>query len=87
VADEAKYTEARGRLEPGAMLLLYTDGLVEKRGESIDAGLERLRAAAESAPGDADALCDRVLEALDAEGREDDVAVLALRYVPREAAG
>jgi serine phosphatase RsbU (regulator of sigma subunit) len=87
VADEAKYTEARGRLEPGAMLLLYTDGLVEKRGESIDAGLERLRAAAESAPADADALCDRVVEALDAEGREDDVAVLAVRYVPREAAG
>jgi serine phosphatase RsbU (regulator of sigma subunit) len=87
VADEAEYTEARGRLEPGAMLLLYTDGLVEKRGESIDAGLERLRAAAEGAPADADALCDRVLQALGAEGRGDDVAVLAVRYVPREAAG
>jgi serine phosphatase RsbU (regulator of sigma subunit) len=87
VADETEYTEARGRLEPGAMLLLYTDGLVEKRGESIDAGLERLRAAAEGAPAHADALCDRVLEALIAGGREDDVAVLAVRYVPREAAG
>jgi hypothetical protein len=87
VAEDSQYTEARARLEPDAMLLLYTDGLVEKRGESIDAGMERLRAAAEGSPTDPAALCDRVLKALVERGCGDDVAVLAVRYVPREAAG
>jgi serine phosphatase RsbU (regulator of sigma subunit) len=87
VADDSRYTEARSRLEPGDTLLLYTDGLVEKRGESIDAGLERLRAAVEGSPADPKALCERVLQALIAGSSEDDVAVLAVRYVPREAAG
>jgi serine phosphatase RsbU (regulator of sigma subunit) len=86
VAADSRYTEARARLEPGDTLLLYTDGLVEKRGESIDAGLERLRAAVESSPADPQALCERVLKALVAGSSEDDVAVLAVRYVPREAA-
>ncbi len=34
------------RLRPGATLVLFTDGLVERRGEGLDAGLDRLRAAA-----------------------------------------
>ena len=38
-------------LAPGAGFLLYTDGLVERRGEPIDAGLERLLAAVRASPG------------------------------------
>jgi hypothetical protein len=87
VADRSAYTEARERLEPGEMLLLYTDGLVEKRGESIDAGLERLRATVEGSPAEPATLCDRVLEALVAEPSEDDVAVLAVLYAPQEPTG
>jgi serine phosphatase RsbU (regulator of sigma subunit) len=88
VAEDSEYTEARERLAPGDTLLLYTDGLVEKRGESIDVGLERLRAAVEGAPADPAALCKRVLAALVAgTSSEDDVAVLAVRYEPPEAAG
>jgi PAS domain S-box-containing protein len=67
-------------LEPGATLLLYTDGLVERRDESLEAGLARLVAAARGRGGDPETLCDAVLEALVA-GRErpDDVALIALR--------
>ena len=44
-------THHRLVLEPGHTLLLYTDGLVERRGESLDEGLERLRRAAETHAG------------------------------------
>ncbi|SEN92372.1 Serine phosphatase RsbU, regulator of sigma subunit [Actinacidiphila rubida] len=63
-------------------LLLYTDGLVERRGESLDHGLTRLRqrAAALSRYG-VDRMCDELLESLAADSH-DDVALLALR-LPR----
>ena len=62
----------------GSSLLLYTDGLIERRSEPIDAGLARLRAAGlDSHP--ALPLADRVFALLDADRpAEDDVAVLAV---------
>ena len=39
-----RYEEREHALEPGSALVLYTDGLVERAGESLDAGLDRLRA-------------------------------------------
>ena len=45
----------------GSTLVLYTDGLVERRGESIDDGLERLRAIGERID-DVESLCTRLLE-------------------------
>lgn len=74
---------ARSDLEAGvpagSTLLLYTDGLVERRGELLDEGIERLRAAVAAEPDlGPDALCDHVLAAL-GPFEDDDVAVLALR--------
>jgi anti-anti-sigma factor len=70
-------------LEPGTTLLLYTDGLVEKRGQSIDTGMETLRQAVAGHEGDLDSLCDdRILEALRPAAPADDVALLALRLMP-----
>jgi anti-sigma regulatory factor (Ser/Thr protein kinase)/putative methionine-R-sulfoxide reductase with GAF domain len=68
-------------LPTGAIVCLYTDGLVEKRRESIDVGLERLRAAAEGFD-DVNALCASVVERLVAEGPADDVAFVAARVPP-----
>ncbi|MHB1535716.1 MAG: PP2C family protein-serine/threonine phosphatase [Acidimicrobiales bacterium] len=64
----------------GASLLLFTDGLIERRHESLDAGLERLAVAAAAAPqGDPEALCEAVLASLgDPDRRPDDVAILAI---------
>jgi len=59
-------------------LVLYTDGLVERRNEPIDAGLGRLAAAAADSPGHAGTLAGRLVVAMPETGRPDDVAVLVL---------
>ncbi|MGY1832257.1 SpoIIE family protein phosphatase [Geodermatophilus sp. SYSU D01180] len=67
-------------LAPGSTVLLFTDGLVERRGLDLDTGLARLTGAvAELARRPLDELCDEVIERL-VQGRpEDDVALVALR--------
>ncbi|GAA2727856.1 SpoIIE family protein phosphatase [Cellulomonas aerilata] len=72
--------EWSGTVPPGATLLLYTDGLVEKRSESLSVGLDRLvRVAATGLAHDPDSLCDLLLTELVGQQRSDDVALLALR--------
>lgn len=67
-------------LPPGATVLLYTDGLVEHREESLTAGLARLRNAASRHSGQGvEQLCDAILLELSAGDSADDVALLALR--------
>jgi anti-sigma regulatory factor (Ser/Thr protein kinase)/putative methionine-R-sulfoxide reductase with GAF domain len=75
------YASQTFRLPTGAILLLYTDGLVERRGESIDLGLERLRVLGEGF-ADVEALCASVVERLVGEEPGDDVAFLAARVPP-----
>ena len=74
----------RAELAPGATLLLYSDGLVERRGEEIDEGLERLRLAAGALHAlDVEALCAAlVAELLRGRPVQDDVVVVALRLLP-----
>jgi serine phosphatase RsbU (regulator of sigma subunit) len=68
-------------LEPGTRLLLYTDGLIERRSRSIDDGLAALLASLHpGAPRDLDALSDHVIAHLADEGREDDVCLLAVDF-------
>lgn len=82
VGADYEYPEVRATLAPGSTLLLYTDGLVEKRGEPLDAGLERLREVAASAAVEPlDDLCKRVLDGLVQEAPGDDVALLAVRVL------
>ncbi|KGM02801.1 histidine kinase [Cellulomonas cellasea DSM 20118] len=67
-------------LEPGATVLLYTDGLVERRDRSVRDGMELLcEAVAELADRDLDGLVDGVLERLSRGDHEDDVALVAVR--------
>jgi serine phosphatase RsbU (regulator of sigma subunit) len=67
----------------GHTLLLYTDGLVERRSEDIDASLDRLAALRlPHADGPLDALLARVVHRLDPTDAEDDVALLAARARP-----
>ena len=61
---------------PASRLILYTDGLVEDRGSSIDAGLEALREAAADGPSDPEALCGSIVAALGREGGADDDVTL-----------
>ena len=80
---ESRYRQELLELPAGAVLVLYTDGLVERRGRSIDVGLAELRQAALQAPGAPEQLVARIVDELvgDAE-RGDDVAILAARLLP-----
>lgn len=67
-------------LPPGAALVLYTDGLVERRNELIDTGIERLAGAVQSGP--AEALCDHIMATTAEEHPTDDIALLVIRRQP-----
>ncbi|WP_345286634.1 PP2C family protein-serine/threonine phosphatase [Streptomyces gulbargensis] len=70
------YTEAVVTLDPGDELVLYTDGLIEKPGESLDDGFARLTATAAATPPGVN-LLDHLLARLDAPGgRRDDICAL-----------
>ena len=76
----ARRRESLVTLERGSTVLLYTDGLVERRDADLDAGLVRLREALiELADRPLEELLDELLERL-VQGRpEDDVALVAVR--------
>ncbi len=76
------------RLDPGATVVFFTDGLVERRGVDLDDGLEQLRVTAEQAAKRRpalDDLCDALVAGLGGD-YEDDVAVLAVRAGPLDRA-
>ncbi|MCO1653672.1 SpoIIE family protein phosphatase [Pseudonocardia humida] len=89
VPGRAPYAEASATVPAGASAVLYTDGLVERRGETLDTGLDRLaHAAVRRAASDPDALVAGLVEAvLDAEGPADDVALLVVRAIPAPLSG
>ncbi|GAA1127035.1 MULTISPECIES: PP2C family protein-serine/threonine phosphatase [Kitasatospora] len=80
--NEIPRSEAAAGYRPGATLVLYTDGLIERRGEDIDVGLERLTASAARHRGlGPEALADAVLADLGADDGQgtDDIALVAVR--------
>jgi PAS domain S-box-containing protein len=73
------YEAAETEMPLGGTVLLYTDGLVERPGELLDRGLDRLSAAVRGERVGPQRLCDLVIEQLvPAAGASDDVALLAL---------
>jgi serine phosphatase RsbU (regulator of sigma subunit) len=76
------YHDMQRPLVAGGGLVLYTDGLVERREESIDAGLERLEAMVRSGPDAPAAMLTHVLAGLLPEGNalHDDVTAVAVRW-------
>jgi serine phosphatase RsbU (regulator of sigma subunit) len=72
-------------LEQGSTLLLYTDGLVERRDQVFDDGVQRLVAALAELRGlPVETMCDALLDRLVPGRAEDDVALVAVRLAPRE---
>jgi phosphoserine phosphatase RsbU/P len=81
--DHPPRSTATVALPPGATLLLYTDGLVERRDRSLDHGLAALRsAAADFADRSGEELCDELLARF-AAAPQDDVCLLAVRTPTR----
>ena len=70
--------EQVARYAPGSCLALFTDGLIERRGEVIDTGIARLAGVLRDAlPADPEQLCDALVrQSVPRGGRDDDTAVL-----------
>ncbi|MFL6127761.1 MAG: SpoIIE family protein phosphatase [Mycobacteriales bacterium] len=75
--------EGAYRLPPGSTLLLYSDGLVERRGESLDVGLRRLaELAAHYADRGQGDWCEQLVDTMLAGSGDDDVALLRATFRP-----
>jgi putative methionine-R-sulfoxide reductase with GAF domain len=74
-------TATKVPMPEGALLFLYTDGLVERRGETLDVGLHHLcETITAAAPN---AVCHRAMSTFIDEHTDDDIAILAIRRTPQ----
>ena len=79
---DTRRTEQAAFVEPGSVLVLYTDGLVERRDRDVDEGIDALAGLLhELGPKtqDLDELCDMLLAGMINDNPEDDVALLVVR--------
>ncbi len=80
---DMRYSQHDHQIEYGSIVLLYTDGLIERRDRDLETGFDLLQRAAADASTDAtdpDELCDGVLDRLSTDGpAADDVALLAVK--------
>ena len=88
--DRVTYPQHQTSFEPGDIMLMYTDGLIERRGEDLEEGIarvaERLQAWQPGAP--LSSFCDDLIASLGAEPQLDDMCVLAVsRPGPDRAQG
>jgi PAS domain S-box-containing protein len=83
------FEEIEVELAEGALLALYTDGLVESRSLPLDEGLDAFRASLDGPPRPLEDVCDHVLATLDTAHGEDDIALLMARIsgLPAESVG
>ncbi|WP_256251059.1 ATP-binding SpoIIE family protein phosphatase, partial [Streptomyces sampsonii] len=83
------FEEVEVEIPEGALLALYTDGLVESRDQTLDAGLSAFRAALTGPEMALEDACDHVLSTLDTHHGEDDIALLMARVqgLPAENVG
>ncbi|TWV47003.1 SpoIIE family protein phosphatase [Streptomyces misionensis] len=83
------FEEVEVELPEGALLALYTDGLVESRDHPLDEGLHALVGALTDPTRPLEDVCDHVLSTLDTHHGEDDIALLMARVqgLPAESVG
>ncbi|MGW3950752.1 SpoIIE family protein phosphatase [Streptomyces sp. NPDC004752] len=83
------FEEVTVELPEGALLALYTDGLVESRDHPLDEGLQAFVGALTDPSSALEDVCDHVLNTLDTHHGEDDIALLMARVqgLPAESVG
>ncbi|MFJ5277986.1 SpoIIE family protein phosphatase [Streptomyces parvulus] len=83
------FEEVEVELPEGALLALYTDGLVESRDHPLDEGLQAFVGALTDPTQPLEDVCDQVLNTLDSHHGEDDIALLMARVqgLPTESVG
>jgi serine phosphatase RsbU (regulator of sigma subunit) len=75
-----QYAEVDISFPRGSTLLLYTDGAIERRGECLDDGLQRLKNVSLEAGGSLEEFLTTIVNGVIASGTEDDTALLAVRW-------
>lgn len=78
VTDEPGYADTDVGLRAGDVLVLFTDGLVERHGENLDDGLARLLAGAHDVDDDIDQYCNKLLDHIE-PNRSDDTCLVVIR--------
>ena len=81
----ARYDEVTEHLAADALVVLYTDGLVERRGRPLDEGFEQLTRVALGAGDDPDQICAALIDQLVHEDSTDDVAVMVAHAIAQAA--
>lgn len=83
------FEEVEVELPEGALLALYTDGLVESRDHPLDEGLQAFVGALTDPSSPLEDVCDHILNTLDTHHGEDDIALLMARVqgLPAESVG
>jgi serine phosphatase RsbU (regulator of sigma subunit) len=76
----AVYSSTTVAVPTASTFLAFTDGLVERRGENLDRGLERLRQAALADGDGLPELLDRLLRDLHVVASDDDTAIVGVRW-------
>jgi serine phosphatase RsbU (regulator of sigma subunit) len=80
VDPDAPRSESEVTVAREAVVVLYSDGLIERRDQDLDHGLDRLQATlADLAGRDLDELCDELLARMLPDRPDDDVAIVAVR--------
>jgi serine phosphatase RsbU (regulator of sigma subunit) len=79
------YAETTVAMPPGSTLLAFTDGLIERRGEDIDRGFERLADAATDLGPTLEGVLSRLLTSVAEDTAGDDIAILAFRWVDAQS--
>jgi PAS domain S-box-containing protein len=79
--DDTVYVDRCETLHAGETVVLFTDGLIERRGESLDDGIERLERLVAAGPERPEPLCEHVLDGLfdDGQNLQDDVTAVIVR--------
>jgi serine phosphatase RsbU (regulator of sigma subunit) len=80
VERDSEYRETTVSVGPNCTLVAFTDGLVERRGEVLDAGLARLRSAATAQHLALDDLVATLTRDMESEDHEDDTAIVVIKW-------
>jgi Stage II sporulation protein E (SpoIIE) len=80
VMESTDYQAVTVKVPPRATILAFTDGLIERRGEIIDAGLARLQSLTSGGPMVLDDLLSKLLVEMKDDQQNDDLAILAVRW-------
>jgi serine phosphatase RsbU (regulator of sigma subunit) len=81
VAD-VSYAQGYVKVEPGDIVVMYSDGLIERRGQDIETGMRRVQTLIAQWSDDVSLAqaCRALTETMAPAPRNDDVCVLALRF-------